>query len=70
MILNLIGLFLKLSSSLAKYAENKQLMDSGAAKAIAKNNDAAYKKLKAAIDARRTAKLDSDSLRDDPANRD
>jgi len=70
MILKIIGGLLNLTSFLAEYAGNKQLMDAGAAKVIAGNNHDSYQKLRLAIDAKRTTKLDADSLQNDKANRD
>lgn len=59
---------LNLANVVAKHMADKQLLDAGQYKAIARQNDVALKKIRAAHDARRNAL--SGELSDDPNNRD
>lgn len=66
----LLPLVVKLAGRIAKYMADKQLMDAGAYKNIAKNNEKTLQNIKAAHDARYGVAIDGDSLRDDKNNRD
>ena len=54
----------------AKKAHDKQLLDAGEYKAIARANNAQIKRINKAITAGRSVAVDTDSLRNDKANRD
>ena len=69
-LLSLLKGVVSLSSLLAKMAHDKQLLDAGEYKAIAKANNEHIKKINNAILARRSVKHDVDSVRNDPENRD
>lgn len=68
-ILTVIKGLTKLSNYLAKIAHDKQLLDAGEYRAIARNNEKAISKINNAISARRNVKLDADSVLNDKNNR-
>lgn len=69
-ILAILKAILLLADYLAKYAHDKQLLDAGEFKAIARNNAEALNSIKAAQDARNGVSDDDDDILHDPWNRD
>jgi len=66
----IIGALLNIVASLSKIFERKQLIDVGKKLAKGARDALTIKRLRIAYNARRDAKLDARSLRDDPNNRD
>jgi len=69
-VLTVIKLVLSLANWLTQYAHDKQLIDAGEYKAIARNNAEAINNIKAAQDARAGVSDDDDDLMSDIWNRD
>jgi len=69
-VLAILKALLSLVDYLAKYAHDKQLLDAGEYKAIARNNAEALNNIKAAQDARDNVSDDDDDILHDPDNRD
>lgn len=69
-ILKIIEGLLGIVGFLTKQAERRQWMDAGAAEKALNDIHASKKTVKDAGAAARNTRLDADSLRDDPANRD
>ena len=67
--LNILKGILGLANMVAKFVSDKQLMDAGEAKAVARNLSQTNEKLNAAIDARRNVRHDTDSVQRDKNNR-
>ena len=63
------GLF-GITQTVLRMMADRQLLDAGEAKAIARNLTQANEKLDKALAARRNVKHDADSVSNDPANRD
>jgi len=68
--LTLLGGALSLGRSLARIAHDRQLLEAGAAKAIARQATTGLAAVAAAQAARRSVGHDAVSVRDDPDNRD
>lgn len=68
--LKLLQTFLSISEYFAKIVHDRQLMDAGADGATVEFLGVMNERVKKALDARKSVKLDDDSLRDDSANRD
>lgn len=66
----LLKLFLTLASSVAKYLNDKQLIDAGAGQAVASILEDALEKIGNANAARNSVSNDTNSVRNDTANRD
>ena len=70
MIVNIIGAILKIAASLISYAEKNQLIEAGEAKIIAKHNENAIKKIRAARIAANNTCTANECLLNNAANRD
>lgn len=68
--LSLIAALVKLANLALGYASNNQLMDAGAAKAIATNLQGTLDAIDKANAARRSVDHSADGVRSDPDNRD
>lgn len=68
--LSLLKLVLTVSASIAEIVEDKQLLDAGEAKNVAKTLREQNDRVEKALAARRAVKHDPDSLRNDPNRRD
>lgn len=68
--LSLLKLVLTLSASIAEIVEDKQLLDAGEAKNVAKTLREQNERVEKALTARRDVKHDPDSLRNDLNRRD
>ena len=69
-LLSVIKGLINVTNLLAKIAHDKQLLNAGEYKAIAKANNEHLEKINKAIYARRNVKHDSSSVRNDSQNRD
>lgn len=68
--LSLVLAFVKLANLALGYASDRQLMDAGAAKAIAVNLQGTIDAIDKAMAARRAVQHDVQSIANDPDNRD
>lgn len=69
-LLSVLKGLLTLANLIAKYLNDKQLLEAGEYKQIAKSNEEALNAIRKAQDARANLKHDAGSVWDDPANRD
>lgn len=69
-LLSILRFALSFVNWLAQIAHDKQLLQSGEYKAIARSNEEALNAIRAAEGARSRVSNDPDSVRDDPGNRD
>lgn len=59
----------QIAGAVTRMMERKQLLDAGAASAIAKNLEHSQKKLRVALEARRNVKHNAQDVKNDPNNR-
>ncbi|MEK9751597.1 MAG: hypothetical protein VW338_00075 [Rhodospirillaceae bacterium] len=69
-ILGILQAVLSLANTLMGYVSDRNLMDAGEAKSVAKGLSDAMDAIHRAKRARASVNMDADSLRDDPNNRD
>ncbi len=69
-MLKIVEALFSIINAIANYLERKQLIDAGRALALKEYAEDQLEKIRAAEKARRDVSNDSDSLRDDPNNRD